>query len=357
VSEAFGSRVVDRDGHVVDPADDPERAQLDRHPRPARPGEVVETASAEPAEIEWWYANCLIESPGSPVDGCALIASFVRFRGALEEGRFVLISPDTGTVLDFGTGRLTEGTMSTSSRVVDVAIGPNYLRGPYPHYALHVENSSGLRGCSVDMSLQALSKPEELVHVGSQFKHFGVFRLGVRGTIILDDHTHHFTGLGFFEHVYGELGWHQPLRPGVVRSTGWNWYFSPATGPDEAIVEFWGFRTSDDPQPRPYVSVSLDGENFIRFTTGAVEVLEERELDGLSYPHRLRITDRNESGELDLVVTRRDAAHHTSSKPGRSTRLFFVTGLATFEGELCTGETVVRLDGRAFGSAYRRWHS
>jgi hypothetical protein len=106
---------------------------------------VGEPASSQKHPVEWWYTNALLEAPGTPLDGLALVGVFSLFKGVIEEGRHLLISPHAGTFADFGTGPPATGTIRSSTTVLDVRNGPSRLHGAYPDDHQPAEPGSRLR--------------------------------------------------------------------------------------------------------------------------------------------------------------------------------------------------------------------
>ncbi|AHH18351.1 hypothetical protein NONO_c35640 [Nocardia nova SH22a] len=322
--------------------------------KPLDAGVVGEAASAGEHPVEWWYANALLEAPGTPVDGLALVGVFSLFKGVIEEGRHLLISPHAGTFADFGTGPLPTGTIRSSSTVLDVRNGASYVRGAYPNYELHLEGQA-TNGAAIEVSLSYVADivPEREGYIDSQLNHYVVYRSMISGTVAIGEDRYPVNGYGYFEHLFGTLGWLEPYLgepdpPTFVN--GWNWYWSPTSGPDEVVVQAGGIITEG--APLPFVSVSVDGRTFTHFTTGRFEVLEERMVDGVAYAHRFRLTDRNESGTVDMTFTRRDAAQRAVKQAPGGNKVVFVTGFAELVGTVTLGDCSYDVAGRALGSVF-----
>ena len=317
-------------------------------------GVVGEAASTQEHPVEWWYANTLLKAPGTPLDGLALVVAFSLFKGVIEEGRHLLISPHAGIFADFGTGPLRTGTISSSSNTLDVRNGANYLRGAYPDYELHLEGqaTNGAR-IEVGLSYSADIAPEREGYVDSQLKHYVVYRCKVSGTVMIGDDEYPVQGLGYFEHLFGTLGWLEPYlgEPDPpIFVNGWNWYWSPDAGPDGIVVQAGG--TITEGEPVPFVSVSADSKTFTHFTTGRFEVLEKRTVEGVPYAHRFRLTDSTADGSVDLTFTRRDAAQRAVKQAPGGNKVVFVTGFAELEGSVTLGDRRYNVTGRALGSVF-----
>ncbi len=314
--------------------------------------DTQELASPIREQMEWWYANILIDAPGTPIDGYLLLGAFMRFDGVTEEGRYWLVSPETGMVADFGTGRQAPGSaMRASEEKVDVSNGPSYFRGGYPSYELHIEGEADGTPHSATLTYEADVAPEQSKYIDGQLKHFAVYRMKVAGSISIGEDTYEVTGLGYYEHLYGTMAWFPSDDDTARLIEGWSWYWSPDAGPDDVTVEIGGFIVEGEREP--FLSLCADGQNPVMFASGDMETLEEREhSDGVDYPHQLRFTDSNERGSVDLVVTRRDAAFRGDNRFG-DRALFFMTGFATFEGTATLDGVEHDLTGRAFGSVFR----
>ncbi|MRH93604.1 hypothetical protein GFY24_40495 [Nocardia sp. SYP-A9097] len=317
-------------------------------------GEVGEAASTQRHPVEWWYVNAMLDAPGTPIDGMTLVVAFSKFAGVIEEGRHVIVSPDGGIFADFGTGPLTEGTIRGDSQRLDVRNGRNYLRGGYPDYELHVEGEAA-SGAYISASLNyvADAEPEREGYIDSQFRHWVLYRARAEGSITIGSNTYPVRGLGYIEHLFGTLGWLEPYLgepnpPHFVN--GWNWYWSPAAGPSELIVQAGGFITEGEPVP--FVSVSADRKTYEHFITGTFQTLETRRVDGVPHAHKFRLTDSNEAGSVDLTFTRRDAAQRAVKQAPGGNKVVFVTGYTELEGTVTLGDTTYDVTGRAFGSVF-----
>ncbi|MFI6315428.1 hypothetical protein ACIBEK_35415 [Nocardia fusca] len=315
---------------------------------------VGEPASSQEHPVEWWYTNALLEAPGTPLDGLALVGVFSLFKGVIEEGRHLLISPHAGTFADFGTGPLATGTIRSSTTVLDVRNGPNRLHGAYPDYELHLEGQAG-NGARIVASLNYTAEvaPEREGYINSQLNHYVVYRNAVSGTIAIGADRYPVRGHGYVEHLFGTLGWLEPYlgEPDPpIFVNGWNWYWSPSAGPDDLVVQAGGIITEGE--PLPFVSVTADRETFTHFTTGRFDVLEERMVGGVPYVHRFRLIDSNESGAVDLTFTRRDAAQRAVKQAPGGNKVVFVTGFAELTGSVRLGTEEYEVTGRALGSVF-----
>src|SRR5207237_340195 len=104
------------------------------------------------------------------------------------------------------------------------------------------------------------------------------------------------------------------------------WYWSPGEAGGAPAVQFAGIDVVTGVKEPGLISLTHDGETFMHFTACDVETLEEREYQGITYAHKVRVTDRNEHGELDVVITRDGGANQgVLNDPGRPT-VFFRTG-------------------------------
>ncbi|WP_280260190.1 hypothetical protein [Nocardia abscessus] len=322
--------------------------------KPLDASTVGEAAGTRAHPVEWWYANALLKAPGTPLDGLALVGVFSLFKGVIEEGRHLLISPHAGTFADFGTGPLKSGTIRSSSTALDVRNGANYLRGAYPEYELHLEGQA-TNGAHIEVTLSYTADiaPEREGYIDSQLNHYVVYRSKISGTVAVGADRYPVGGFGYFEHLYGTLGWLEPYlgEPDPpIFVNGWNWYWSPSAGPDGVAVQAGGIITEGE--PLPFVSVSADSRTFTHFTTGRFEVLEERMVEGVAYAHSFRLTDRNDAGSVDLVFTRRDAAQRAVKQAPGGNKVVFVTGFAGLTGSVRLGEQEYDVTGRALGSVF-----
>ncbi|WP_329413299.1 hypothetical protein OG563_12125 [Nocardia vinacea] len=316
--------------------------------------EVGEAAGTGRHPVEWWYVNSLLDAPGTPIDGMTLVVVFSVFRGIIEEGRHLIVSPDGGIFADFGTGPLRPGTIRGDTQRLDVRNARNYLRGGYPDYELHVEGEATSGAfISATLTYAADVAPEREGYIDAQLKHYVVYRSRVSGTISIGENAYSVRGLGYVEHLFGTLGWLEPYLGDVRPPTfvnGWNWYWAPAAGPAELVVQAGGIITEGE--PLPFVSVSVDGKTYEHFTTGTFEVLETRRVEGVPYAHKFRLTDRTAAGAVDMTFTRRDAAQQAVKQAPGGNKVVFVTGFTELTGTVTLGDTDYDVSGRAFGSVF-----
>jgi len=308
---------------------------------------------SDPAE--WWYCNAILDVPGTPIDRCTILGCFIRNEGAEEQGRYILVSPTDGAIAEFGS-RFPAGTLTADPERFDVRMGDSYMRGEFPEWEMSVSGIDAARGRTVSADLQwtADIPCERMAHIHGRLKHQVCFRSQARGTVTLDGEQYDITGVGFYEHISGSFGWDRKPEPGEPTPVNhWNWYWAPSVGPDQVAVELWSFFCENpDDTPFPYVSINTDGTEFAHFNTGSREVLEEREIHGGPYPHKVRFTDKNEHGELDLTITRRPADSRSEPRTGKRTRMYLQTGAAQFEGRCLWNGVEYALGGDGFGSNY-----
>jgi hypothetical protein len=280
----------------------------------------------------------------------------VRIGGVTEEVRSLLVSGTGGVIADFGSGTLRSGSFAASSTELNVRYAGSYFRGGYPDYELHLQNATADgTPCAVTLAYEAEMAPERRGFANEQMQHFVVYRLRGRGTVQIGTDTYDVTGHGYYEHLLGTLGWQEALfgeaeLPGFIN--GWNWYWAPLLGTDGVAVQAAGMVIEDE--DLPYLALCTPDAAVTHFSTGTTQVLEEREFDGHRYAHKLRFSDRNEAGTVDLIVTRNHVGAQRIVKPGPAgSRFVFITGLAEFEGSATIGDVDYDLGGAAFGSVFR----
>lgn len=318
------------------------------------PSIVGEAASIDRHPIEWWYTNLHIESPGAPIDGMTLISIFSKFDGVIEEHRRVIISPEGGIFADFGSGPLARDSIRASANSLDVAQGRNTLRGGFPSYTLHLEGeaTSGAR-IEVDLDYTADVTEAREGYIGNQLKHWVVYRAAAKGAIRVGGSTFDVAGVGYLEHLFGTLGWLEPFLGEVDPPTfveGWNWYWSPAAGSSDVIVQAGGFIR--DGKAVPFASICADDRLHHLFVTGAIDVLERRTYEGVSYTHKFRLSDHNEIGSIDLTVTRNPAAQRAIKQAPGGSKVAFISGYARLEGTVTIAGIDYDVTGPLFGSVF-----
>jgi hypothetical protein len=322
------------------------------------PSAVSLPAVSPQPPADWWYANVMLDAPGTPIEGATLIGIFCRFVGAFEETIQLLIPAGEGTPpLQFSTGRVPTGTITASEDKLDVRHGKSYFSGEHPDYQLHVEGTT-TEGQQVESTFfyEADAEPDRVSWIGDQLKHFVVYRLTASGHVTIDGETYKATGVGYIEHAYGTFGWENgPTANGEGPrfASGWDWYWTPGLGEGQPVVQFASIALLGDDEASNLVSITADGKHFHHFTAAAVEPLEEREQEGIPYTHKLRVTDRNEHGQVDFTITRGGGARGHVIRSDEGPTLSFLTGNARIEGKASWDGVSYDLTGKAFGSAMR----
>ena len=309
------------------------------------PAHVNETAHPfEP--VEWWYANALLDAPGSPIDGCALVGTFTIQRNMAEYCHGMIISSERGPLADFSGYELAPGTILSSEEKLHVGCRKNYLRGGYPRWRLHLEGEDSGRLCRADFEYEADVAADRRTYnfPPSYLHHYVVYRSRVRGTIFLGEESWEAKGVGYYEHFYGFLN--------PVESSGWIWYWCPAAGSNGVALNLGVSTFRDSREPVCFVFFTEDGKTFADFTSASLDVLEKKELGGIVYPHKIRVTEKSAEGEIEAVITRMDAHYHRVNRSPLATAIF-ITGFSLLEGRAAWKGRVYDLRGRAFGSVMR----
>ncbi|HEC76488.1 MAG TPA: hypothetical protein ENI33_04430 [Thermoplasmatales archaeon] len=107
----------------------------------------------------------------------------------------------------------------------------SWMRGKYPFYILHLES----KGIILDMKITAEAEPKFVVEeqggvlpIGfGYYKYVFIPKCKARGTLFIDGSLKKFEGTAYYEHVWGNWSYHNPLKGNAIKYyfklAGWWW--------------------------------------------------------------------------------------------------------------------------------------
>lgn len=131
---------------------------------------------------------------------------------------FTLFNGETGQCYRFGSFDDPLGTLLHKKNEVNLTYGLSTMRGLYPRYCIHLEDKESI--LSLDMDFYAETKPQWVtgnitdgfLPMGMGFYRYGfISRCSVTGTMYFEEKTVNITGKGYYEHVWGNWSYHDPL--------------------------------------------------------------------------------------------------------------------------------------------------
>ena len=142
---------------------------------------------------------------------------------------------------------------------IEITYKNSWMRGSYPHYIFHFENSDMI----AEINLLALSPPQFVA--GSQggilpmglgyYKYLFVPKCKVDGWILIEGERKNITGVGYYEHVWGNWSYHHPLKGATIKPyinlTKW-WWKNKNIFMDELAI------SSDNPFGYDWAWISFD---------------------------------------------------------------------------------------------------
>lgn len=297
--------------------------------------------------IDWWYFGGIFEKNQTPISEWTFISNFVMARGFVDNLVCILVPPhEEQEPIDLSGWGLKAGCIRASSKELNVTCQTNnWVKGGYPHWHLHLERTKENHNYVIDLQFQAQVASNFRVYAfqKSYLNHFAVFRQRMEGSIKIDDEIYPVTGISYYEQMNGFID--------PKSSRGWYWYCVPVTeAKDLSINIALGVSPTNQIFHR-FVYFTEDGEHFGQFLNYEFEIMEERSFNDVTYPFKFRITEENEDGKLDAIVTRTSnpsqKMHHTPFGT-----VAFITGNANISGKITWMGKSYNLLGRSIGSSF-----
>ncbi|HUY00212.1 MAG TPA: hypothetical protein VMV49_11695 [Candidatus Deferrimicrobium sp.] len=295
--------------------------------------------------IDWWYFGGLLDKNDTKVSEWTIITNFVMARGFVDNLVCILIPPDKEPIDLSGWG-LKAGCITAADNKLNVVCQTNnWVTGAYPNWNLHMERTKDGHNYIIDIQFQAEVDSNFRVYaIGkSKLGHFAVFRQRMNGKLTIDKDSFDISGVAYYEHMYGFID--------PKSSRGWFWYCIPQTKAGNLSINIALGVSPQNEIFHKFVYFTEDGKNFGEFLNYNFEILEERSFEGVKYPFKFRIHEKNELGALEAVVTRtsnpNQAMHNTPFG-----KIAFITGNAHVTGTIEWKGKKFDIDSRSIGSNF-----
>jgi len=183
---------------------------------PGREWQPADEGDHYPSGREWWNVDAFLTTESGT--RWSLTASFEYEMETPACNLFLtLFNLDTGQRYRLGSYGDPIGTLAHAKGEVNLHYGASWMAGSYPVYDVHFER----RGVRVTLHYEACTPPR---YVADSISH-GILPMGVghyvygfiprcdvTGVLIINNSTHQVLGVGYYEHVWGNWTYGNPLR-------------------------------------------------------------------------------------------------------------------------------------------------
>jgi len=167
---------------------------------------------------EWWNIDAFVKGEKN----YSITASFEYEKETPAANLFfTLFDWDENKTYDLGSYEDDISTIKCNSRYeVNISYKSSWMKGRYPKYIVHLENE----GVIVELELQAVSKPKFVLEdeggilpIGfGYYKYLFIPKCRVKGWIKFNGIFEKVEGAGYFEHVWGNWSYNNPLKGGAI---------------------------------------------------------------------------------------------------------------------------------------------
>jgi hypothetical protein len=295
--------------------------------------------------IDWWYFGALFDKTKTKISEWTFISNFVIARGFVDNLVCILIPPNKDPIDLSGWG-LKAGSIKAASNELNVTCQTNnWVTGAYPEWHLHMERTREGHNYGIDLQFKAEVNSNFRIYAieKSHLGHFAVFRLRVKGTLTIDSEIFNASGVSYYEHMYGFI---DPRS-----SKGWYWYCMPQTKMGNLSMNIALGVSPNDNIFHRFVYFTENGKDFGEFLNYRFEILEYQSFQGIKYPYKFRINERNDTGTIEAVITR-------TSNPSQGFHVtpfgnvIFITGRAVTNGHIEWKGKKYDITGKSIGSNF-----
>ena len=168
---------------------------------------------------EWWNVDAFIEADKN----YSITMSFEYEKETPASNMFfTLFDWDEKKVYNLSSYNDDFSTLRCSEKSsLNLTYKNSWMRGKYPLYTLHLES----KGIILDMKITAEAKPKFVVEEqgGMLPMGFGYYKYAfipkckAKGTLFIDGSLKEFEGTAYYEHVWGNWSYHNPLKGNAIK--------------------------------------------------------------------------------------------------------------------------------------------
>ena len=257
---------------------------------------------------EWWYFNVYFNDPQSELQNYSMIISFNKMalndiRLLKRDNLFIIMYDDKESSTNYGIMNKPRGTLQMSGPGVDLSFENSYVKGQYPQWTVHVENTE--KGFTADLTFTADFLPVWVMGRSSNlvlFKYLGgdyyIPRCTVEGNITIGSNQHQVKGTGYHDHVW------ETIVPRLV-TKGWEWFNLHFDNGWEMYLSKFILRTPRNLYAAALV-ISPNNRNLIEYKFFEVTYTETATPQGMpfmSYPKKYHVEAKVDDMVLKLDIT------------------------------------------------------
>jgi hypothetical protein len=169
-----------------------------------------------PCSREWWNVDAIMTLDNGA--RWTLTSSFEYEQETPACNLFLtLFNLSSGTSYSLGSHGDPIGTLIFEKNTVNLSYHDSWMQGSYPSYQVHFQRFN----VTIDLRLNATTPPKwvadsisnAVLPMGLGSYRYGFIpRCEVVGTMTMDNETHSITGTGYYEHVWGNWTYSNPLQ-------------------------------------------------------------------------------------------------------------------------------------------------
>ena len=282
---------------------------------------------------EWWNIDAFIQAEKN----YSITASFEYEKETPAANLFFTVFDwDEKKAYDCGSYGDGISTIHCSGKYeANISYGKSWLRGAYPRYKVHFEN----KGIIVDMEIHAEARAVfvaegegGILPMGlGYYRYMFIPKCRATGWIFIDGKLQEFTGVAYYEHVWGNWSYHTPLKGCTIKPyislAKWWWenknisFHSISFSSNNPFGYDWAWMSFDNGWSMFYgvipfwveeipfgIAYLYDGEKVVEM--GGINY---EYLDGIIYgdvyiPTKIKV-DMEGEGKLSLVMEMDNEAH------------------------------------------------
>ena len=287
---------------------------------------------------EWWNVDAFIRTNDTNKN-YSITASFEYEKETPASNLFfTLFNLDEKRMYDLGCYNAPINELKHSKDSLNLSFKKSWMKGEYPHYTIHLEN----KGVIVEMYIEAEGEPHfvaedagGILPVGlGYYRYLFIPRCKAWGWLQLEGKKEEFTGVAYYEHVWGNWSYNNPLRNasfetilGYAKLLKWWWknksisFNSITISSDNPFSYDWAWANFDNGWNIFYGAIPFwlneipfcilylfDGEKTIEFGKISYEYIDGIFVEGTYIPTKIKVVAEGE-GKLNLFMEMNNTPH------------------------------------------------
>lgn len=282
---------------------------------------------------EWWNVDAFIKSDKN----YSITMSFEYEKETPASNLFfTLFDWDEKIVYNLSSYNDDISTLKCSEKnFLNLTYKNSWMRGKYPFYSLHLES----RGVVLEMEITAEAEPKFVVEEEGgvlpmgfgYYKYMFIPKCKARGTLSINNSLEYFEGVAYYEHVWGNWSYHNPLKGNSLKHyfelAEWWWknknisFESLTISSNNPFGYDWCWASFDNGwslfygvipfwiEEIPFGVIYLyDGKNIVEFGTTKYEYRNGTFCNGAYIPNEISFFAEGD-GKLKLTMEMKNKPH------------------------------------------------